>query len=278
MDHEFEKRADALLDTFEPGVPVPARSRRTRGANRTGPKGVLQDRERMLRDEFPDLPPARNGGGGGGGSRSNKTAARSDDGGRSDGSDGGGSDDPDRHGDYAEPDRLQLFPGATKIARVNDDDGAGSDDSDEELLRGLDDQGFYRAMLEKAVRAPDNAAVAKLGLGRLHRLDRASFLPFIDNAPRGMAVVVHLGDDAQRACQLMDDVLAEVAEDHRTARVGTIPAQVAKPGFDPVALPALLVYRSGDLEASHVRVTDTIGHEFDYDHVLKIIGAALRPK
>jgi hypothetical protein len=45
----------------------------------------------------------------------------------------------------------------------------------------------------------------------------------------------------------------------------------AQSNYDDVALPTLLVYRSGQLDKCFVRVQDTIGTAFDVDNVEKLL-------
>jgi hypothetical protein len=65
-------------------------------------------------------------------------------------------------------------------------------------------------------------------------------------------IVVHLTDDIEPACHRVDALLGGLSGRIPLARVVRAPCAVVAPHFDPVALPAILVYWNGTTLAAHV--------------------------
>ena len=69
----------------------------------------------------------------------------------------------------------------------------------------------------------------------------------------------------------MDECLDEIAQEIPLVKMGTMLEDPEAREFQDKDLPIFIVYRGGEVYGSHVRLADTLGHNFDIDDVLPFI-------
>ncbi|KZC06132.1 PREDICTED: phosducin-like protein [Dufourea novaeangliae] len=105
----------------------------------------------------------------------------------------------------------------------------------------------------------------KLRFGRLINLETADqFLEAIDNEDKSVTVVVHIYENNVPGCEAMNGCLISVAEDYPFVKFCKILGSVAglSKHFKRDGVPALLVYKSGQVIGNFVHVTDYLGVDF----------------
>ena len=90
------------------------------------------------------------------------------------------------------------------------------------------------------------------------------FLEAIDNENKNITVVVHIYDKNESSCKMMNKALAELAKEYRQVKFCQIMTADAGMSqyFKNNGLPAILVYRAGQVIGNFVRLTDDLGDEF----------------
>lgn len=115
---------------------------------------------------------------------------------------------------------------------------------------------------------------AKLGaqrvlFGNLVEIRGDRYASIIDSAPSEAYVIMHIYDEFLPACQVMNKCLTKLAKLYETVkfcRVQSYSLGVSEE-FEKNGLPAILVYKRGELVGNHLKVCDTLGVEFTADDV-----------
>ncbi|XP_060613578.2 phosducin-like protein [Anolis sagrei] len=91
-----------------------------------------------------------------------------------------------------------------------------------------------------------------------------AFLEAVDGGPRGALVLVHLYEEGVPGAEALDGCMACLAAQYPWAKFcrGRSALVGASPRFAAAALPALLVYKGGELVGNFVRITDQLGLDF----------------
>lgn len=101
--------------------------------------------------------------------------------------------------------------------------------------------------------------------GRLIDLiDGEEFLRAVDEEDKEVVVVMFIFDRSVRTCDLMYRHLQSIAKDYPFVKFCRIQACAAglSRHFKVSGVPALIVYKGGELVSSFVRITDAIGEDF----------------
>ncbi|XP_064399914.1 phosducin-like protein [Halichondria panicea] len=87
---------------------------------------------------------------------------------------------------------------------------------------------------------------------------------YIENSPPQTFVIMHIYDEFVSVCLYLNQRLTQMAKLYPTARFCRVQAgQVGvSPAFISKGLPALLVYRGGDLVGNLLRITDQLGEGY----------------
>lgn len=90
------------------------------------------------------------------------------------------------------------------------------------------------------------------------------FLDTIDKEEKNTLIVVHIYEDDLAGCDAMNGCLLCLASDYPVVKFCKVRSSVigASARFTDNALPALLVYKCGDLIGNFVRITDQLGYDF----------------
>lgn len=91
--------------------------------------------------------------------------------------------------------------------------------------------------------------------------DGDEFLKAIDHEDKTITVIVHIYEQKMAACKTMNRCLDELAKSYDTVKFCKIVSSVAglSRAFNVSGVPALLVYKSGNLIGNFVRLTDDLG-------------------
>ncbi|KAJ3411832.1 Alpha-1,3-mannosyltransferase-like protein [Chytridiales sp. JEL 0842] len=141
--------------------------------------------------------------------------------------------------------------------------GRDDDDADEEvddLIKSLEDEEEDAVLQEiKTRRLLEMAAmVNKKRFGKLIEVDVDQYVDCIDKEDPNVHVIIHLYMPYHEACRQVNEFLADLAPRYPYTKFVRIVAIKADSNFDQIALPALLVYKNGDVVTSFMRVTDEI--------------------
>lgn len=121
----------------------------------------------------------------------------------------------------------------------------------------------------RAKRLEEMKQQAKLGpkrqrFGNLIEVRGDKYATVIDGAPKEIFVVIHIYDEMIPGCQHMNKCLTMLAKLYPTAkfcRVQSFQVGVSE-AFVKNGLPALLVYKGGEIKANLVRITDSLGKDY----------------
>jgi len=91
--------------------------------------------------------------------------------------------------------------------------------------------------------------------GFLRQISRDEYLDVIDNERNDIFVVIHLYQTYIQSCNKINKHLSELAPKYNTVKFLKIIASEAQPDFDEIGLPAVLVYRGGQLFKMFVPIT-----------------------
>ncbi|XP_033325473.2 phosducin-like protein 1 [Megalopta genalis] len=109
------------------------------------------------------------------------------------------------------------------------------------------------------------AQAEKLRFGRVINLETARhFFEAIDNENKSVTVVVHVYENNVPGCEAMNGCLISVAEDYPFVKFCKILGSVAglSRHFQRQGVPALLVYKAGQIIGNFIHVTDYLGVDF----------------
>ncbi len=169
-----------------------------------------------------------------------------------------------------EQERAQLARKLAMTCRTEGDDEAAKkkeERKEEDLDALLDvDEAFLAAYMRRRMREMvEQRGGSEKKFGRLLELsDDEQFLSSVDSEPEGATVVVLIHEEGASGCSALRDCLREVAREYPDTKFCRIAASTAglSRRFEVGGVPAILVYRKGELISSFVRVTDTLGEDF----------------
>ncbi|XP_043786922.1 phosducin-like protein [Apis laboriosa] len=109
------------------------------------------------------------------------------------------------------------------------------------------------------------AKTEKLRFGRIINLETADqFLEAVDNEEKSITIVVHIYENNIPGCEAMNGSLISVADDYPYVKFCKILGSVAglSKHFKKEGVPALLVYKAGQIIGNFVHITDYLGEDF----------------
>lgn len=167
-----------------------------------------------------------------------------------------------------EKEKVELAKKLAMTCRTDKEDQeakAKEEKQDEDLEALLDDE-FLAAYMERRMKEmiQENMSKKKY-FGKLIDLDDVDqFLHAIDKEDKSVVVVIFIYEKDVAGCEAMNGCLQIVAKDHSYVKFCRILASTAglSKHFKVSGVPALLVYRAGDLMTYFVRVTDVLGEDF----------------
>lgn len=109
------------------------------------------------------------------------------------------------------------------------------------------------------------AKTEKLRFGRIINLETADqFLEAIDNEEKSITIIVHIYENNIPGCEAMNGSLISVADNYPYVKFCKILGSVAglSKHFKKEGVPALLVYKAGQIIGNFVHITDYLGEDF----------------
>lgn len=141
----------------------------------------------------------------------------------------------------------------------------------------LESDPFLQEYKEKRIREMQ-AAAAKSGqkekrFGSLIHVSASTFLSAVDNESSSVYVVVHIYDESVDGCSALNGCLTCLASQYTQTKFCRLLASDAPVShhFKSDGLPALLVYRGGQLIGNFIRVCDQLGDDFYASDVEKFL-------
>ncbi|KAJ4462640.1 putative epsin [Paratrimastix pyriformis] len=92
--------------------------------------------------------------------------------------------------------------------------------------------------------------------GHVREVTPDQYVDIVDHEDPMVSVVVHLFEPGQAACMRLNELLESLAQQYPQINFLRVVASAAKPDFDPLALPTLLLYRGGRVVAAIVRALE----------------------
>lgn len=133
------------------------------------------------------------------------------------------------------------------------------DDEDDEFLKE-----YMKKRMQEMVEA---SVMNKKHFGRVFNLsDGDQFLAAVDHPDhKNVITVIHIWEHGHEACRTIDQSFQTIAKEYshiKFCRIQASSTAVLSRDFKASGIPAILVYRSGELINSFVRLTDTLGDDF----------------
>lgn len=90
------------------------------------------------------------------------------------------------------------------------------------------------------------------------------YLDAIDKELKSVTIIVHIYENDVEACRTMNNCLKHLAKFYKNVKFCAIPGSCAgiSKQFKSGGVPALLVYKAGNLVGNFVRVSDELGDDF----------------
>lgn len=137
----------------------------------------------------------------------------------------------------------------------------------EKLEIDNDDDEFFKEYMKKRMEEIQLSVITRKQFGgQIFQLKSGEeFLHCVDDPElREVQVIIHIWEAGHPGCQAIDGCLQIIAKEYTQAKFCRIQASSAplSSRFKAAGVPAILVYRSGELISSFVRITDTLGDDF----------------
>lgn len=146
---------------------------------------------------------------------------------------------------------------------ARDDSDSCDDDEDDEFLKKFRSQRLAELRETRGVSTEPPPPT----FGSLERLSPEEYVDLVDAIDPRVFLVVHLRDDSVPHCRMLHSVLERVAQCTDSVRFVEVEAVEANPNLDTICLPAVLVYREGELVHNIVRFTDDLPRDFGVEDV-----------
>ena len=163
--------------------------------------------------------------------------------------------------------KMALAKKLCLTARTNKEDEQArtrEEDVDAELDALLDDD-FLETYMARRMREMMAKTNQTKRFGRVLELPNADdFLNHIDEEDKSVTVIILIHEPGAEGCSKMSSCLSSLATDFTTTKFCSILSTTAglSKHFKSSGVPALLVYKAGQLLGSFVRMTDQLGTDF----------------
>ncbi|XP_045212584.2 phosducin-like protein [Mercenaria mercenaria] len=155
--------------------------------------------------------------------------------------------------------KLQI----TCRSHLNDEEEKKKDDFIVQHLDEIDEE-FLRQYRKKRIEEMRKALQTTPKFGQVISLEKSNFIDAIDKEKQGVKVIVHVYEDSVEACESMNGCLKCLAEKYTNIKFCKIKATEAhlSKKFSVNGVPALLIYKNGDLIGNYIRLSDELGEDF----------------
>lgn len=172
---------------------------------------------------------------------------------------------------HQEQEKLELIKKLSITARTNreDEEAKKQQQLDEELEELMNDDFLLEyqkkriaEMLAITGNLPTFGTLAELNSGE-------EFLKMVDSEQKTVTVIIHVYNQKLPACNKMNEALSELATQYTHVRFCKMLSCVAglSMTFKSNGVPALSVYKAGNMIGNFVRVTDDLSDEFNSSDV-----------
>ncbi|KAJ3126158.1 Phosducin-like protein 2 [Physocladia obscura] len=134
-----------------------------------------------------------------------------------------------------------------------------ADEDIDDMIRSIEDEEDSFVKNYKLTKLAEMSLImSKQKFGIFKEIDVEEFVSCVEDNDSDVAVIVHLYQPEIESCRLVNEYLQELAPQFKHIKMVKILSTKADATFDVVALPALLIYKGGNLEKSLLRITDDI--------------------
>lgn len=151
-------------------------------------------------------------------------------------------------------------------------DNHPNDDLDAEFQALLNDDSILREYASK--RISEAARASNPNFGRVFKLNAGfQLLDAIDKEDKNVKVIVHLYVKFSKSCERLNTCLECLAKDYSHIKFVTLDASVAglSDHFKSKGVPAILLYKSGNLIKSLIQLGEHLDDDFDTDQVRDLL-------
>ncbi|CAH0729486.1 unnamed protein product, partial [Brenthis ino] len=177
--------------------------------------------------------------------------------------------------DELEKERIALAKKLTlSVKTVTEEEEAKEVDELEEELNELIDEGFLMKYQQQRMQEIMSQLQKVPKFGKLIALNnQEEFLNAIDKEDTKVTVVIHIYNHGVRACESMDGCLSLLATDYPAVKFCRIAADVTglSRNFRVEGVPALLVYKGGQMIGNFVQLASELGNDFFASDVEKFL-------
>ncbi|XP_055592954.1 phosducin-like protein [Uranotaenia lowii] len=170
-----------------------------------------------------------------------------------------------------EKEKFDLLKKLSITARTHAEDEAAKerDQLDRELEELMSDD--FLLEYQKKRMAEMLAQSGKLpSFGTLIELSNGDdFLKTVDDEPKAVTIVIHIYDRNDNACRAMNKALQELSSEYVNVKFCKFMSSVAglSNSFKCKGVPALLIYKAGQMIGNFIRVTDDLSDNFNSSDV-----------
>lgn len=166
----------------------------------------------------------------------------------------------------AERERLDLIKKLSITAKTNEDDEKAKQ---QEMLDAELDELMNDDFLLEFQRKRMSEMLAQSGrlptFGTLQHLERGDqLLDAVDQEQKSVTIILHIYDERIKTCKTLNTCLQALAKEYDHVKFCKIQSNAAGMSlkFKQHGLPALLVYKNGQVIGNFIRVSDELGDEF----------------
>ncbi|XP_055548008.1 phosducin-like protein [Wyeomyia smithii] len=173
--------------------------------------------------------------------------------------------------EHQEKEKLELIK---KLSIITCSDSKNENtDSQQQLIDDLadtDDDNFLLEYQKKRMSEMLALAGKQPAFGVLLEIENGvEFLKAVDNEQKSVTVIIHIYDSNNNACKNMNDALVDLATEYTNVKFCKFKSSIAglSMTFKVSGLPALLVYKAGQIIGNFVRLTDDLTDDFNTSDV-----------
>lgn len=132
---------------------------------------------------------------------------------------------------------------------------------------------FMKQYREKRIEEMRKALQNIPKFGSVVSLSSNDFVEEIDKENPQVVIIVHVFEDRSKACKTMNSCLDSLAQEYPTVKFCKIRATETKLSmkFAKDGVPALLVYKAGEMIGNFIRISDELGDDFFSSDVESIL-------
>ncbi|XP_017772860.1 PREDICTED: phosducin-like protein [Nicrophorus vespilloides] len=167
-----------------------------------------------------------------------------------------------------EKERIELMKKLTlTVQSALDEEKAKNEDPDlAELLNDDFLLNYQKQRMQEMLQQTEH----NLKFGKLIYLNNGDeYLDAIDNENKAVKIVVHIYENNVPACRLMNEAFEELSKIYQSVKFCAIIGSHAGLSrcFKNNGVPAILIYKAGQVVGNFVRLTDDLGNDFDVEDV-----------